>query len=149
MCCFYSNTQCLSGKCRSYQSSLKLCAGDHVEAVTALDILYNDFHKQVYKLMKAPDNERSCGSSYKCPDGIHTCQTKCFLIDNLANLVTDPSFLTVSTTDEREYKRVSLGRKEGDIMKLLIQRKFFEQNLRIDFQGVCSVSPYATKVSEI
>jgi hypothetical protein len=96
--------------------------------------------------MKAPDGERSCGLNYTCPDGIHTCQTKCYLIDNLANLVTDPGFLTVSTTDEREYKRVSLGRKEGDIMKLLIQRGFFDQNLRVDFQGVCSVSPYAPKV---
>lgn len=134
--------------CRTYPSNLTLCAGDHVEAVTALDILYNDFHKQVYKLMKAPDNERSCGSFYKCPDGVHNCQTKCYLLDNLANLVTDPSFLTVSTTDEREYKRVSLGRKEGDIMKLLIQRGFFQQNLRTDFQGVCSVSPYATKVNK-
>ncbi|XP_031549203.1 uncharacterized protein LOC116286765 [Actinia tenebrosa] len=142
-----SNTQCLSGKCRTYSNNKQVCAGDHVEAVTALDILYSDFHKRVYDLMKDPDGERSCDQNYTCADGIHTCQTKCYLIDSLANLVTDPSFLTVSTTDEREYQRVSLGRKEGDIMKLLIQRGFFEQNLRVDFQGVCSVSPYAPKVT--
>ena len=44
---------------------------------------------------------------------------RCYLVDNVANLVTDPDFLLVSTTDAREYERVSLGRKEGDIMKLL------------------------------
>ena len=59
----------------------------------------------------------------------------------------DPDFLTVSTTDEREYERVSLGRKEGDVMKQLIEKHgFFKQNMRIDFQGICSVSPYAPKV---
>ncbi|EDO28538.1 predicted protein [Nematostella vectensis] len=146
-CRCVSHRQCLSGKCRSYSANRTLCAGDRVEAVTALDVLYRDFHRRVYELMTAPDGERSCGANYTCPDGIHTCQTKCYLVDNLANLVTDPSFLTVSTTDEREYKRVSLGRKEGDVMKRLIQRGIFQQNLRIDFQGVCSVSPYAPKVT--
>lgn len=73
---------------------------------------------------------------------------RCYLVDNLANLVTDPDFLSVSTTDAREYERVSLGRKEGDIMKLLITKhKFFVPNQRVDFQGICSVSPYAPKVS--
>ena len=69
-------------------------------------------------------------------------------MDNLANLVTDPDFLTVSTADEREYERVSLGRKEGDIMRKLVQKhKLFVQNKRTDFQGKCSVSPYSPKVS--
>ena len=73
---------------------------------------------------------------------------RCYLVDNLANLVTDPDFLLVSTTDAREYERVSLGRKEGDIMKLLVTKhKFFVPNQRVDFQGICSVSQYAPKVS--
>ena len=73
---------------------------------------------------------------------------RCYLVDNVANLVTDPDFLLVSTTDAREYERVSLGRKEGDIMKLLVTKhKFFVPNKRVDFQGICSVSPYAPKVS--
>ena len=80
----------------------------------------------------------------------HTLMTfhRCYLVDNVANLVTDPDFLLVSTTDAREYERVSLGRKEGDIMKLLVTKhKFFVPNKRVDFQGICSVSPYAPKVS--
>lgn len=76
-----------------------------------------------------------------------TFPSRCYLVDNLANLVTDPDFLLVSTTDAREYERVSLGRKEGDIMKLLVTKhKFFVPNQRVDFQGICSVSPYAPKV---
>lgn len=72
---------------------------------------------------------------------------RCYLVDNLANLVTDPDFLLASTTDAREYERVSLGRKEGDVMKLLVTKhKFFVPNQRVDFQGICSVSPYAPKV---
>ena len=72
---------------------------------------------------------------------------RCYLVDNLANLVTDPDFLLVSTKDAREYERVSLGRKEGDIMKLLVAKyKLFVPNQRVDFQGICSVSPYAPKV---
>ncbi|XP_078356540.1 uncharacterized protein LOC144641397, partial [Oculina patagonica] len=142
------DAQCISGKCRVYTGNRSLCAGDRVEAVTALDILYNDFHRRVYGLLNSSGEARSCGMNYTCPDGEHQCQTRCYLVDNLANLVTDPDFLLVSTTDAREYERVSLGRKEGDIMKLLITKhKFFVPNQRVDFQGICSVSPYAPKVT--
>lgn len=73
---------------------------------------------------------------------------RCYLVDNSANLVTDPDFLEANITDEREYQRVSLGRKEGEIMKEFVQeRKFFEQTKRFDYQGMCSVSPYFPKVS--
>jgi len=142
------DAQCISGKCREYAGNRSLCAGDRVEAVTALDILYNDFHRRVYGLLNSSGEAKSCGMNYTCPDGEHLCQTRCYLVDNLANLVTDPDFLRVSTTDAREYERVSLGRKEGDIMKLLITKhKFFVPNQRVDFQGICSVSPYAPKVT--
>lgn len=140
--------QCISGKCRVYSGNDSFCAGDRVEAVTALDILYNDFHRRVYDLLKSSKNNRSCGMNYTCPDGEHICETRCYLVDNLANLVTDPDFLLVSTKDAREYERVSLGRKEGDIMKLLVAKyKLFVPNQRVDFQGICSVSPYAPKVT--
>ncbi|KAJ7333705.1 hypothetical protein OS493_015788 [Desmophyllum pertusum] len=142
------DVQCISGKCRVYTGNRSLCAGDRVEAVTALDILYNDFHRRMYGLLNSSGEAKSCGMNYTCPDGEHLCQTRCYLMDNLANLVTDPDFLLVSTTDAREYERVSLGRKEGDIMKLLVTKhKFFVPNQRVDFQGICSVSPYAPKVT--
>lgn len=61
--------------------------------------------------------------------------------------MTDPDFLEANITDEREYQRVSLGRKEGDIMKQLVQeKKAYKQTRRLDYQGICSVSPYFPKV---
>ena len=53
-----------------------MCAGDRVEAITAADVLYNDFHKRVYERMNTKDGERSCGANYTCPDGEHVCETR-------------------------------------------------------------------------
>ena len=53
-----------------------MCAGDRVEAVTALDILYNDFHHRVYGLLNNSGEAKSCGMNYTCPDGEHLCQTR-------------------------------------------------------------------------
>lgn len=76
LCWFCSDVQCISGKCRAYPGNRSLCAGDRVEAVTALDILYNDFHQRVYGLLNSSGEERSCGMNYTCPDGEHLCQTR-------------------------------------------------------------------------
>lgn len=76
LCWFCSDVQCISGKCRAYPGNRSLCAGDRVEAVTALDILYNDFHRRVYGLLNSSGEERSCGMNYTCPDGEHLCQTR-------------------------------------------------------------------------
>ena len=59
-----------------YPGNRSLCAADRVEAVTALDILYNDFHLRVYDLLRSSKDERSCGMNYTCPDGEHLCQTR-------------------------------------------------------------------------
>lgn len=142
-CACYRDSQCLSRYCREGK-----CTGDRVEAVVALDIKYTDFHQRIYERLKTSGEERSCGAKYTCPDGVHTCETRCYLVDNSANLVTDPDFLEANITDEREYQRVSLGRKEGDIMKQFVQNmKLFEQTKRFDYQGKCSVSPYFPKVT--
>ena len=77
----FRNKECLSGKCQEYPGSRKLCAGDRVEAVTALDIRYNDFHRSVYSMMKTADGERSCGANYTCPDGVHICETRYCCLD--------------------------------------------------------------------
>lgn len=138
-----SDSECLSRYCRR-----GFCTGDRVEAVVALDIKYTDFHQRIYEQLNTENEERSCGVKYLCPDGVHMCETRCYLLDNSANLVTDPDFLEANITDEREYQRVSLGRKEGDIMKQFVQdKKIFEQIRRIDYQGICSVSPYFPKVT--
>ena len=60
--------------------------------------------------------------------------------------MTDPVFLNISDLDTGKYNRVSLGKKEGEIMHELIYRHgFFERKEQIDFQGSCSVSPRSSE----
>ena len=47
-----------------------------MEAVVALDIKYPDFHKEIYERLKASGDEKACGNTYLCPDGVHTCETR-------------------------------------------------------------------------
>ncbi|XP_071499643.1 voltage-dependent calcium channel subunit alpha-2/delta-3-like [Diadema antillarum] len=151
-CQCHTNRDCISGKCykseaAGYTKNTR-CASERVEAVTSLDILYNDFHKNVYNIMHDNDMPYSCGDFYRCPNGEPGCQTRCYLFDNYANLVTDPVFLNISDLDTAKYNRVSLGKKEGEIMHDLIYRhEFFQRKEQIDFQGSCSVSPGAPRVS--
>ena len=75
--------------------------------------------------------------------------SRCYLFDNSAKLITDPDFITADNLDESKYKSVSIGRKEGEVMKDLIYKHgFFRRTEAIDFQGVCSISPYAPKVGQ-
>ncbi len=37
------------------------CATERVEAVTSLDMLYNDFYYQTVKIMESTDPNRGCG----------------------------------------------------------------------------------------
>ncbi|XP_063967969.1 voltage-dependent calcium channel subunit alpha-2/delta-3-like [Lytechinus pictus] len=147
-----TNKDCFSGKCYKseaigYTKNTR-CASERVEAVTSLDILYNDFHKNVYSIMHDNDMPFSCGDYYRCPNGEPGCQTRCYLFDNFAMLITDPIFLNISDLDTGKYNRVPLGKKEGEIMHDLIYRhSFFQRKEQIDFQGSCSVSPGAPRVS--
>ena len=59
----------------------------------------------------------------------------------------DPDFITASALDVAKYKGVTMGKKEGEVMKDLIYRHgFFRRTEAVDFQGVCGISPYAPKV---
>ena len=72
---------------------------------------------------------------------------RCYLFDDSAKLITDPDFLTADSLDESKYKSLSVGQKEGEVMKdLIYKHKFFGRTEAIDFQGVCHISPYAPKV---
>ncbi|XP_033124937.1 voltage-dependent calcium channel subunit alpha-2/delta-1-like [Anneissia japonica] len=153
-CVCTHDSDCASSRCYvsdapSYTDrSRPRCAMERVEAVTSLDILYNDFHNAVYERMEATDNKHSCDQEYLCPDGEPGCQTRCYLFDKNANIVIDYDFLKATALDERKYKRVSLGKKEGEVMhELIYKHQFFVRKEQIDFQGSCSVSPYAPKVS--
>lgn len=79
-----------------------------------------------------------------------TCELfpfRCYLFDDKANLITDPDFILASILDESKYKGVTMGKKEGEVMKdLIYKHSFFQRTESIDFQDVCSISPYAPKV---
>ena len=69
------------------------------------------------------------------------------MFDNKANLITDPDFIEADNLDDSKYKGVTMGRKEGEVMKDLIYKHgFFKRKENIDFQGVCYISPKARKV---
>ena len=74
---------------------------------------------------------------------------RCYLFDNKANLITDPDFISADALDKSKYQGVTMGKKEGEVMReLLYKHGFFRRTETIDFQGKCTISPYAPKVSE-
>lgn len=55
--------------------------------------------------------------------------------------------MIASSLDESKYERVTLGRKEGEVMKdLIYKHSFFKRKEYIDFQGSCRISPEKPKV---
>ena len=52
------------------------CATERVEAVTGLDILYDDFQNKTLHSMQASDFRKSCGQMYNCPNGLPGCTTR-------------------------------------------------------------------------
>ena len=57
-------------------SDHRRCATERVEAVTGLDILYDDFQNKTMGSMEASDFKKSCGQLYDCPDGEPNCSTR-------------------------------------------------------------------------
>ncbi|OWA52215.1 putative Voltage-dependent calcium channel subunit alpha-2/delta-2 [Hypsibius exemplaris] len=130
------------------------CATERVEAVTSLDMLYNDFYHQTVQIMESTDDgkkdykKRGCGRAYKCPDNNWGCQTRCYLFDNEGYILTDDDFVSANDLDEKKYKEVSLGKKEGEIMKELVYKYgLFVRKEYVDFQGTCTITPYTPKVT--
>ncbi|XP_013386854.1 voltage-dependent calcium channel subunit alpha-2/delta-2 [Lingula anatina] len=152
-CVCDSDSDCIVGRCYlskapGHNRERRRCATERVEAITCLDILYNDFHKNTMAIMQASDGIKSCGMKYDCPDGEPDCETRCYLFDDRANLIADPDFLNASSLDTSKYKGVTMGKKQGEIMRELIYKHgFFQRKESLDFQGSCSISPYAPKVT--
>ena len=94
------------------------------------------------------ENRKSCSRKYKCPDDMHTCETRCYLFDTNAILIVAPEFINEKDLEERKYSSVNLGIVEGEIMKDLIYRhQFLKRSENIDFSGTCTISPYQPKVT--
>ncbi|XP_060584904.1 voltage-dependent calcium channel subunit alpha-2/delta-3-like [Ruditapes philippinarum] len=129
-----------------YADDHRRCATERVEAVTGLDILYDDFQNKTMDSMEASDFKKSCGQLYDCPDGEPGCSTRCYLFDSNAFLIMDPDFLLASDLDESKYERVQLGEKEGEVMKDLVYKHgFIRRTEKVDFQGSCRITPEEPK----
>ncbi|RUS88477.1 hypothetical protein EGW08_003735 [Elysia chlorotica] len=140
--------RCYMSEAGGPNSKGRRCATERVEAVTGLDILYDDFQNKTLHSMQASDFRKSCGQMYNCPNGKPGCTTRCYLFDYSANLVMDPDFLTANALDKSQYESVTLGRKEGEVMKHLVyNHKFFKRKESQDFQGSCSITPAQPKVT--
>ncbi|XP_067678444.1 voltage-dependent calcium channel subunit alpha-2/delta-2-like [Haliotis asinina] len=139
---------CYLSKAPGPNSDQRRCATERVEAVTGLDILYDDFQKKTMESMQASDFRKSCGQTYECPDGEPDCETRCYLFDSQAYLVMDPDFLLAGNLDKSKYAGVTLGKKEGEVMKHLVYKHgFFKRTESFDFQGTCRITPAEAKVS--
>ncbi|PIK39898.1 hypothetical protein BSL78_23247 [Apostichopus japonicus] len=151
-CECHSSKGCQSGYCYKslapgYTTNTR-CSSVKVEAVTSLDLLYTDFHQKIYDIMQDPDVSYSCGQHYNCPSGEPGCQTRCYLFDVSGNVITDPVFLNVSDLNTAAYNGVALGTREGEIMhELIYKHNFFVRKEQIDFQGTCSITKPAPRVS--
>ncbi|ESO88121.1 hypothetical protein LOTGIDRAFT_165858 [Lottia gigantea] len=139
---------CYMSKAPGPNADHRRCSTERVEGVTGLDILYDDFQNKTMGSMQASDFRKSCQQKYNCPDGEPGCETRCYLFDSSAYLVMDPDFLLANNLDESKYDGVTLGRKEGEVMKHLIYHHgFIKRNEDTDFQGSCRISPDAPKVT--
>ena len=73
---FDFSAKCYKSKAVNLSDTTR-CASEKVEAVTSLDILYNDFHNNVFEIMQDTDMPLSCLDTYPCPDGEPGCMTRC------------------------------------------------------------------------
>jgi voltage-dependent calcium channel alpha-2/delta-3 len=150
-----SGEDCESGVCYVSKApgpdpNLPRCATNRLIAVTGTDLGYNDFQAKIMEKMTSsdPGGMKSCSKEYKCPDGFHTCQTRCYLFDTNAILIMAPEFNKEKDLEEKKYSQVNLGIIEGEIMKDLIYRhQFLKRSENIDFSGTCTISPYQPKVT--
>ena len=133
-----TNSQCLTGVCRSGR-----CTSEHVAGVVALDVRYADFYQYV---LLATTGDRKCGARYACNG--KECQTKCYIINDVGRIVFDDGILNAADEDERSYLDVPFGYREGKVMTdVTYNGDLFERSVQRDFQGLCSVTPYAPRVT--
>ncbi|XP_055337095.1 voltage-dependent calcium channel subunit alpha-2/delta-3-like [Paramacrobiotus metropolitanus] len=147
---------CISERCYMSQAPAfandehARCATERVEAVTSLDMLFKDFFDQTVNIMQSTDPApaKGCDMKYTCPNMKEMCQTRCYLFDNEGFILTDADFVNASSLDEKKYREVSLGKKEGEIMKELVYlHKLFVRKEQVDFQGTCTITAYTPKVT--
>ncbi|XP_067936801.1 voltage-dependent calcium channel subunit alpha-2/delta-1-like [Watersipora subatra] len=149
-CTCIRNEDCKSRSCYKsdgpgHNRAKHRCATERVEGVTSLDLLYSDFHEKTMEIMKSSDanSSRSCSSTstYTCPNGDPGCSTRCYLFDTSANMIVDPDFELAKDIEVSKYAGVTMGKKEGEIMReLIFKHQFFIRKDSVEFQGTCSIA---------
>ena len=77
------------------------------------------------KKMKSSDETKSCGYKYKCPDGIHICQTRCYLFDTNAILILAPEFINEKDLEEKKYSQVIDNKNSSPFPNYVSKFKFY------------------------
>lgn len=56
-------------------------------------------------------------------------------------MIVDPDFVKVQDMETSKYSSVTMGKKEGEIMReLIFKHKFFVRKDSLEFQGTCSIA---------
>lgn len=56
-------------------------------------------------------------------------------------MIVDPDFVLVDDIETSKYAGVTMGKKEGEIMReLIFKHKFFVRKDSVEFQGTCSIA---------
>lgn len=67
--------------------------------------------------------------------------SRCYLFDTSANMIVDPDFQKVKDMEVSKYSGVTMGKKEGEIMReLIFKHNFFVRKDSVEFQGVCKIA---------
>ncbi|XP_074648904.1 uncharacterized protein LOC141904238 [Tubulanus polymorphus] len=128
-----TDDQCESQNC---DRSSNRCSAP-VSAVVAFDVHYRDLYRRIINLSKTISKSHYCDAVYKCNTANH-CQTKCYIMDGVTNLVIDPDFDGISDTSTDKYERFSLAGKQGRLFRILLSIGLIIQHETIDYQAVCS-----------
>jgi len=56
-------------------------------------------------------------------------------------MIVDPDFVKVKDMETGKYAGITMGKKEGEIMReLIFKHKFFVRTDSVEFQGTCSIA---------
>ena len=62
-------------------------------------------------------------------------------------LTFDPQFVTSNDRERHLYEGVSLAHRDGFIFSDLVKKGLFIKHSRINYQGVCTITPQVPQVS--
>ena len=74
---------------------------------------------------------------------------RCYLLDDSGMLTFDPQFVASNDRERHLYEGVSLAHRDGFIFSNLVKKGLFIKHSRIDYQGVCTITPQVPQVPDL